>query len=358
MNVILHRLPSRLASSARIFAGRRKKVETGTLLCASSQLLPSSSFSFRLFSASGVRASAANSTTEPTLTHAKADPNIHAAYQQAEGGGDEDQRQGPRFSMTHTSYTGRRRFYEKVDIQQVENKNEYKILLDNRTLKTPGKNALHLPSIELATMIALEWDAQKDKRGIQPATMPMMTLATTAIDQVYVDPDYARKTCLRYLPTDTALFLSSDEDRLLLKKQKQVFQPVIRWFSRTLDIELETTQSMTGKINHPKRTVEKIEKIVNSLDHFTLTCLQSATMECKSLVIALAMLYRHLSIDQAIVASRIEEEFQTEIWGVVEGGHDMDRVNNSAQLLSAGCFLQVHLSTKDIQNMIDAANKF
>ena len=84
-----------------------------------------------------------------------------------------------------------------------------------------------------------------------------MTLATTAIDQVQIDPDYARKTCLRYLPTDTALFLASDEDRLLLKKQKQVFQPVISWFYRTLDIELETTQSMTGKINHPKRASKK-----------------------------------------------------------------------------------------------------
>lgn len=58
-------------------------------------------------------------------------------------------------------------------------------------------------------------------------------------------------------------------------------------------------------------------------DHFTLACLQSACMECKSLVIALALVGRFINFEQAKVASRVEEEFQIEIWGVVEGGHDM-----------------------------------
>ena len=39
------------------------------------------------------------------------------------------------------------------------------------------------------------------------------------------------------------------------------------------------------------------------------------------------------------MASRLEEEFQVEIWGVVEGGHDMDRLNNAVRLSSAGAFM-------------------
>lgn len=46
-------------------------------------------------------------------------------------------------------------------------------------------------------------------------------------------------------------------------------------------------------------------------------------MECKSLVIALALVGRFIDFEQAKIASRVEEEFQIEIWGVVEGGHDM-----------------------------------
>jgi ATP synthase F1 complex assembly factor 2 len=69
-----------------------------------------------------------------------------------------------------------------------------------------------------------------------------------------------------------------------------------------------------------------------------LACLQSATMECKSLVLALAYISRHLTLDQVKAASRLEEEFQLEVWGVVEGGHDMDRLNNSVNLSAVSIY--------------------
>ena len=42
-----------------------------------------------------------------------------------------------------------------------------------------------------------------------------------------------------------------------------------------------------------------------------------------------------------------------EIWGLVEGGHDMDRLNNSVSLSSVRLFLGLmHNSTK-LQNIIN-----
>mmetsp|Transcript_3793 Transcript_3793/g.5141 ORF Transcript_3793/g.5141 Transcript_3793/m.5141 type:complete len:81 (+) Transcript_3793:1-243(+) len=38
---------------------------------------------------------------------------------------------------------------------------------------------------------------------------------------------------------------------------------------------------------------------------------------------------------KAVEASRVEEEFQIECWGLVEGGHDYDRLNCSIQIHSA-----------------------
>jgi ATP synthase mitochondrial F1 complex assembly factor 2 len=43
-----------------------------------------------------------------------------------------------------------------------------------------------------------------------------------------------------------------------------------------------------------------------------------------------------------VAASRLEEEFQVEVWGVVEGGHDMDRLNNTVRLSSVGTFLSLY----------------
>lgn len=39
-------------------------------------------------------------------------------------------------------------------------------------------------SPELAMAVAAEWDAQVTEKGLEPALMPLMTLASTAIDQV------------------------------------------------------------------------------------------------------------------------------------------------------------------------------
>ncbi len=68
-------------------------------------------------------------------------------------------------------------------------------------------------------------------------------------------------------------------------------------------------------------------------------------------------LKRHIGFEQAKLASRIEEEFQLEIWGVVEGGHDMDRLNNSVRLSSVDCFMRMYWSRpEDVQRFIDKCN--
>ena len=63
------------------------------------------------------------------------------------------------------------------------------------------------------------------------------------------------------------------------------------------------------------------------------------------------MLYRRLDLFEAIEASRLEEEFQLEIWGVVEGGHDMDRLNNAARLSSVGTFMHLYKDHLDMQHL-------
>lgn len=65
----------------------------------------------------------------------------------------------------------------------------------------------------------------------------------------------------------------------------------------------------------------------------------------------MAFLSRHLDLDQVKKASRIEEEFQLEIWGVVEGGHDMDRLNNSVSLSSIDVLMSLHKSDEEIKQL-------
>lgn len=213
--------------------------------------------------------------------------------------------------------------------------------------------------------------------------MPTMIIASTAIDQVSTDPTEARTTVLRFLPTDSALFFTSDEDRILLKKQKGHFNPLIRWANKTFGLELATTQMIGGKLNHPTLTTKRVRYIVEQLvsyftiyisiiiiiviiiiltfillfyfilkDPYELTCLQTATMECKSILMGLGLLYRFIDYSQAKEMSRIEEEFQAEIWGTVEGGHDMDRLNNLVNLSSVDSFMTIYWDRATLENKL------
>ena len=44
----------------------------------------------------------------------------------------------------------------------------------------------------------------------------------------------------------------------------------------------------------------------------------------KSSAIALCALYGHLTVDECVRAARVDEDFQIERFGLVEGAHDLD----------------------------------
>jgi ATP synthase F1 complex assembly factor 2 len=220
------------------------------------------------------------------------------------------------------------------------------VLLDGRTLRTPQRKQLLLPTEALALAVAAEWDAQTDSlRGIQPAAMPLMTLASTAIDMVAADPAYVRKHALSYLATDTALFLS-DDDRSLLALQKNRHGPVTRWAQQALGLSLRYSHSVRGRIEHDADTVSRVRAVIYALDDYSLTALQCATMESKSVLVGLALLFRAVSVEEAVLASRVEEEHQIAQWGAVEGGHDLDRLNNCVALAGADAFMRLLLSSE------------
>ena len=93
----------------------------------------------------------------------------------------------------------------------------------------------------------------------------------------------------------------------------------------------------------------------------------------------LEQFYRYLTLQQIKICSRLEEEFQLEIWGVVEGGHglnfkrfsilfdimpsnyllfllssDMDRLAQSISLSSVGTFMHLHWDTETFDQHMDA----
>ncbi|KAL3924002.1 MAG: hypothetical protein SGILL_001314 [Bacillariaceae sp.] len=223
-------------------------------------------------------------------------------------------------------------------------------------------------------MIAAEWDSQTQQ--LQPTNMPFMTLACTVLDQAAFHPQHYQDEALKYLPTDTTCFWADPmEDRVLHRMQEQAWTKLHSYVKSELGGELPTTAlGMEGilmsrkrppkkpyaGLPHPIVLQEAARDWTHSLDAWQLVALNSINAQSKSWMVGygIMMMQGRSSTDSnsttsttesspfetmadAILASRVEEEFQISNWGLVEGGHDYDRVNCSIQLHAASLFSEV-----------------
>ena len=246
----------------------------------------------------------------------------------------------------------------------------YSVTLDGRAIRTPLGLPFTLPSPSLALAVASEWDSQKTY--LQPAQMPVMTLCCTAIDQVASHPKAHQVDILRYLRNDTSCYWADPtEDRILYRQQSQAWDKLHKTVSSELlglPDDLGPTQAVGGSdallisrksdgnrmsgLPHPPLLVDRAKEWVDSLDAWTLTALYSACAESKSFFIGAAMIFEAMQHAKgecevanrdpkwAVQAARVEEEFNIEQWGLVEGGHDYDRLNSSIQMHAASFVAQ------------------
>ena len=124
------------------------------------------------------------------------------------------------------------RFYKSVSVMSEESAagTQWFVQLDGRTLKTPSKAKLALPSAGLAYAIAAEWEYQ-EAQSIRPFTMPLMQLAATAIDRTPLVRSDTIDTLLKYFHTDPALCMA-EEDTDLGQFEVEAWKPLIEWFEQ------------------------------------------------------------------------------------------------------------------------------
>lgn len=238
--------------------------------------------------------------------------------------------------------------------------NWYSVTLDGRTLRTPIGQVLAVPSRILAWGIAAEWNAQTTQ--IKPVQMPLMTLTCTTLDQTASNPEHYQNTALKFLPTDTTCYWADEvEDRVLHRHQATAWKELHDFIEKELEetpavamgaqegILMSKRNRDTGAIGlpHPSSLQDACIEWTRRLDAWHLTALNAVASETKSFLVAFALLHPSSpfsskddddSIAKAIRAARVEEEFQIESWGLVEGQHDYDRLNCAVQIRSAKLF--------------------
>jgi len=91
-----------------------------------------------------------------------------------------------------------------------------------------------------------------------------------------------------------------------------------------------------GAPAHPDGTQGTVEAELNLRDEWELSALEIATSTAKSLVVATALLDRaDIEAKDALRLALLEEHFQIERWGLVEGEHDV--AHNEALMWLEAC---------------------
>ncbi|HVJ31923.1 MAG TPA: ATP12 family protein [Terriglobia bacterium] len=202
-----------------------------------------------------------------------------------------------------------RRFYRQVDI--VPAVAGWQIALDGKLLRSPAKGDLVLPTEQLAAALRAEWDAQQEH--VKPHTMPLMQLASTAVDRVALNHVKVSVETAGYAGSDLLCYRAESPEELV-RRQMEAWQPLLDWGNRRFDTALRATTGIIA-IEQSADSLARFTQVVQALDPWQLTAVASLTGSTGSLILALAVLEQHQTAAQAVQAAQLDELFQAERWG-------------------------------------------
>jgi chaperone required for assembly of F1-ATPase len=205
-----------------------------------------------------------------------------------------------------------KRFYKDVTV--AEEPNGFAIKLDGRRVKTPAKTDLILPVQAAAEAIAEEWRAQRE--DIDPRTMPLTRLVNSALDGVARDVDGVIADIVKYAGSDLVCYRAAEPEGLVAA-QSEMWDPVLAFAREELGARFICVEGITFA-EQPPRAIEAVrEAVVQSTGERPLAVagLHVMTTLTGSVLLALSVARRELSLEAAWDAAHVDEDFQMRAWG-------------------------------------------
>jgi chaperone required for assembly of F1-ATPase len=186
------------------------------------------------------------------------------------------------------------------------------VRLDGRPLRTPAGATLLVPTGELAAEIAAEWDALDGE--IDPGRLPFTRAANAAIDRVAPRPGPVVDAIAEYGGSDLLCYRAGGP-AALVARQAAAWDPWLLWSARALDAPLV---AVTGVMHaaQPAASLAALRTAVAAEDAFGLVALHELVALSGSLVLGLAVARGALAPEEAWNASRLDEAWQAEQWGL------------------------------------------
>ncbi len=209
-----------------------------------------------------------------------------------------------------------KRFYKTVTVDSEAGL--WRVLLDGMQLRTPGKIKLAVPFKSLAEILAAEWEAQAEY--VNPSLMPVTRLINVAIEQTPGRRGDLVAEARRYAETDLVCY-RAPQPRILKERQSAAWDSWRDW-GAAQGVDLKTTESLHA-IAQSEASLTAVEDFAVQLDDIQLTLFVHLIAVYGSVILAMAVMRSALSGEAAFDVSRIDAEYQIELWGEDEEQADI-----------------------------------
>lgn len=204
----------------------------------------------------------------------------------------------------------KKRWWQDVSVRPVAD--GFEIWLDARQLRSPAKADFVLPTRVMAEATAAEFVAQISP--VDPNAMPVTRAANAAIDKVTPRKAEVVAELAGYGGADLLCYRAGEPERLRAR-QDALWQPWLDWAAARFDAPLTVYTGVMHGVQ-PQASLHLLAKAIAAFDAFELTALHDLVAISGSLVLGLAVAESKLSAKDAFDLSRLDEVWQSELWGV------------------------------------------
>jgi len=115
--------------------------------------------------------------------------------------------------------------------------------------------------------------------------------------------------------TDMLLFWGQNKE--LVKRQEEIWGPILQWASYEVNTKFIKTQSLDVP-SQEENSAERLKMFMESLSDKELAGFYVAALNMKSVLLAAALIKGYINAKEAFNAAYLEELWQAENWGVEE----------------------------------------
>lgn len=202
-----------------------------------------------------------------------------------------------------------RRFYKAATLDATGE--AFRIALDGRPAKTPGKMPLTVPTRALAEALVAEWEAQGSE--ILAETMPLTRLANTVIDGITGNENAVRADIVAFSGSDLVCYRAASPEGLRITQTRE-WDPILAWARGTLGARFLTAEGVIH-VAQPQDAIGCVSRAIDEFDAWQLASLHQMTTLTGSALLALATLKGALTVAQAWRAAHVDEDWQISQWG-------------------------------------------